>query len=136
MFHPNRFVAFLRLGVLVAVSLAVGLQAQIVITGVADRTSYTDSATFQVVAVAGFTDVVTLNGKPIAGGVTHRVTTMDYYDLAVTRTEIATDDVTSALVRFIVLSSNRGSPERGLIQWTPYPPINSGSGDPGDRLGG
>ena len=129
MFHPNRFVAFLRLGVLVAVTLAVGLQAQIVITGVADRTSYTDSATFQVVAAAGFTDVVTLNGKPIAGGVSQTVRTMDYYDLAVTRTEIATDDVTTALVRFIVLSSNRGSPERGLIQWTPYPPINSGSGE-------
>ena len=73
------------------VSLAVGLQAQIVITGVADRTSYTDSATFQVVAAAGFTDVVTLNGKPIAGGVSQTVRVMDYYDLAVTRIETNKD---------------------------------------------
>ena len=134
MFHPNRFIAFLRLGVLVAVSLAVGLQAQITITGVADRASYTDRAQFQVVAAPGFTDVVTLNGKPLAPGVTHAVTVMDYYDLAVTRTEIATEDVTTALVRFIVLSSNRGSPERGLIQWTPYPPINSASSEFGGGL--
>ena len=127
MFHLNRFVTFLRLGVLVAVSAGASLQAQITITGVADRTSYTDSATFQVVAQPGFTYKVTLNGKPVAAGVSQTVTTMDYYDLAVSRTEIATDDVTNALVRFIVLSSNRGSPERGLIQWTPYPPIHSGA---------
>ena len=127
MFHLNRFVSIWRLGVLVAASMAVTLHAQINITGVADRTSYTDSATFQVIALPGFTDAVTLNGMSIAGGVTHTVTTMDYYDIAVIRTEIATEAVTTALVRFIVLSSNRGSPERGLIQWTPLPPTSSGS---------
>src|SRR5204863_9407477 len=28
-------------------------------------------------------------------------------------------------VRFIVLSSIRGGPELGLLEWTPYPPLNS-----------
>ena len=101
--------------------------AQIVINGVTDRTSYTDSVQLQVVSNAGFSYAVTLNGQPIPAGVTHTVNRMDYYDLAVSRLEIATGQNTSALVRFIVLSSNRGSPERGLIQWTPYPPINSGA---------
>ncbi len=113
--------------------MVVGLAAvfqchgQIVINGVVDRTSYTDSATFIVVAAPGFSDEVTLNGHPVASGVSHTVRTMDYYDLAVRRTEVATDDVTTALVRFIVLSSSRGSPERGLIQWTPFPPTTSAS---------
>jgi len=129
MFHPSPFVAFLRLGVLVAVSMAAVLQAQITITGVSDRSSYTDRATFRVVAQAGFTDEVTLNGLPIAGDVSHTITTMDYYDLAVSRTQAATETVTTALVRFIVLSSSRGSPERGLMQWTPYPPISSATGE-------
>ena len=48
---------------------------------------------------------------------------MDYYDLAVTRTDINTLAVSNALVRFIVQSTQRGDPERGLIQWVPLPPI-------------
>jgi hypothetical protein len=99
------------------------------ISGVTDRTTYTDSVQFQVVSNGGFLYEVTLNGKPLPAGVTHTVNTMDYYDLAVSRIELATDETTNALVRFIVLSSNRGSPELGLIQWTPYPPIPSGSGE-------
>ena len=99
------------------------------ISGVADRATYTDSVQFQVVSNAGFSYAVTLNGKPLPAGVAHTVSVMDYYDLAVSRTETATSDTTNALVRFIVLSSNRGSPELGLIQWTPYPPIPSGSGE-------
>jgi hypothetical protein len=99
------------------------------ISGVTDRSTYIDSVQFQVVSNAGYSYEVTLNGKPIPAGVTHTVTVMDYYDLAVSRLEIATDDTTNALVRFIVESSNRGDPEKGLIQWTPYPPIPSGSGE-------
>ncbi|HUR44405.1 MAG TPA: hypothetical protein VMZ27_00920, partial [Candidatus Saccharimonadales bacterium] len=102
------------------------LHAQtITIDGVADRATYTDTAAFRVQTNSGFTYQVTLNGAPVPSGITNRITRMDYYDLAVRRTDLVTSAVTNVLVRFIVLSSNRGDPERGLIEWTPYPPISS-----------
>ena len=103
----------------------------IVIDGVADRVTRTNSATFRVQTNAGFSYAVTLNGVPVPAGVSNTVTKMDYYDLAVTRSNLTTFDVTNVLVRFIVESSNRlkstdaTSPELGLLEWTPYPPINS-----------
>jgi hypothetical protein len=97
----------------------------ITIDGVTDRSTYTDVAAFRVQTNVGFTYLVTLNGVPVPAGVTNRTTKMDYYDLAVRRTNTSDSSVTNVLVRFIVLSSNRGSPELGLIEWTPYPPINS-----------
>jgi len=102
------------------------LRAQtLTIDGVSDRTTYTDSASFRVATNAGFTYGVTLNGASVPAGVTNRITRMDYYDLAVSRTNEATRAATNALVRFIVLSSRRGSPERGLVEWVPLPPIPS-----------
>src|SRR4051812_981992 len=112
----------------VAFFLALTAHAQL-ITGVADRTVYTDSATFNVATAAGFTYEVTLNGTPVPAGSPQTVRRMDYYDLLARRTQISDGTVVSQLIRFIVLSSNRGSPEQGLIQWTPYPPIPSGSGE-------
>ena len=99
------------------------------ISGVSDRVTYTDAATFTVATNVGFTYAVTLNGIPVAAGVSQTITRMDYYDLLVRRTQNSDGAVASQLVRFIVLSSNRGSPERGLIAWTPYPPVASGAGE-------
>ena len=87
--------------------------------------SSTDTVALRVQTNAGFTYAVTLNGKPIPAGIFHTLNTMDYYDLAVRRTQISDSSVTNALVRFIMLSSRRGSPERGLIEWVPLPPIPS-----------
>ena len=102
------------------------LRAQtLAIEGVTDRTSYTDSASFRVVTNAGFNYGATLNGVMVPAGVTNRITVMDYYDLMVRRTNALTSAVTNALVRFIVVSSRRGSPELGLIKWVPLPPIPS-----------
>jgi hypothetical protein len=97
----------------------------ITIDGVTDRTTYTDSATFRVQTNGQFTYFVTLNGVPVPAGVSNTITRMDYYDLAVTRSNAVPLEVTNTLVRFHVLSSQRGSPERGLIAWLPYPPISS-----------
>jgi hypothetical protein len=76
---------------------------------------------------------VTLNGMPVAAGVTHTITRVDYYDLFARRVLTAGGVVSSQLVRFIVLSSNRGNgsdhPERGLIEFLPFPPIPSGSNE-------
>src|SRR6185503_6104699 len=111
-------------GALVAFVVQVSAQG-IAIDGVADRTTYSDAATFRVQTNAGFSYVVTLNGLTMPAGVSNTVTRMDYYDLAVTRTDNNTLAVSNALVRFIVLSSQRGAPELGLIQWVPLPPIPS-----------
>ena len=103
----------------------------IVIDGIADRANRTNSATFRVQTNAGFTYSVTLNGLPVPAGVSNTVTKMDYYDLAVTRTDVNTLAVSNALVRFIIESSNRlkpgstTSPELGLLEWIPLPPIPS-----------
>lgn len=104
----------------------VGARAQnITIEGVTDRTTYNDSVNLRVQTNVGFSYAVTLNGAPIAAGIFHTINRMDYYDLAVSRTNTSTLAVTNALVRFIVLSSRRGDPERGLIEWVPLPPIAS-----------
>jgi len=112
--------------------LSASLRAQTVtIEGVADRANYRDSAAFRVVTNAGFTYEVTLNGAPVPAGVTNRVLIMDYYDLAVRRTQISDSSVTNVLVRFIVESSRRlkpgggTSPELGLLEWFPLQPIPS-----------
>ena len=105
---------FWTLGLVLLPAFVIPAQ-NITVDGVADRTTYTDTASFRVQTNAGFTYQVTLNGAAVPAGATNRITRMDYYDLAVRRTETATSFVTNALVRFIVLSSNRGDPERGLI---------------------
>ncbi len=115
---------FLTVGAILLAAMAARSQS-IIIDGVVDRTTYNDRATFRVQTNAGFTYVVTLNGVPVPAGVSNTITRMDYYDLAVARTNTSTLAVANALVRFIILSSQRGSPELGLIQWVPLPPIPS-----------
>ena len=128
---PRCFLRFLAF-VLVHGFLSVTLQAQsVTIQGVSDRANYRDIAAFRVVTNAGFTYEVTLNGAPVPAGVTNRVLIMDYYDLAVRRTQISDSSVTNVLVRFIVESSRRlkagdsTSPEFGLLEWIPLKPIPS-----------
>jgi len=123
MFLNNPFKAGFGLALILAATQS--MHGQIVIDGVADRTTYTDNATFRVQTNTGFTYQVALNGQTLPAGVFHTVGVMDYYDLAVTRTQTSDGAKTSLLRRFIVLSSRRGSPERGLIEWVPLPPIPS-----------
>jgi hypothetical protein len=105
------------------------LHAQtLTIEGVADRANYRDSASFRVVSNAGFTYQVTLNGLPVPAGITNTVLIMDYYELAVKRTQTSDSSMTNALVRFIVDSSRRSgssAPEFGLLEWFPLKPIPS-----------
>jgi hypothetical protein len=112
----------MALGVLALVSVTARSQT-ITIDGVTDRMTYNDSVTLRVQTNGNFLYEVTLNDSPIAAGIFHTVGKMDYYDLAVHRTDYATSAVTNVLVRFIVLSSQRGAPEKGLIQWLPYPSV-------------
>src|ERR1044072_2351868 len=103
--------------------------SQIVISGVTDKSTYTDSVTFTVQTNVGFTYAITLNGAPVTPGAPRVVNTADYYDLAVRRTDNTTSAIVNSLVRFIVQASDRGAPEKGLIKWTPYPSIDATSAE-------
>ena len=99
---------------------------QITVNGVTDKGVYNDSATLTVVTQAGYSYSATLNSEPVAVGAAVSVNRMDYYDLLAWRTNLSAPfEVTNVLVRFIIVASDRGNPEQGLIKWTPYPLINS-----------
>lgn len=103
--------------------------AQINITGVANRTIYTDRATFQVVPQANYGYQATLNGASVPVGTSVVVERMDHYELIVTATPTGGGTPVSQMVQFIVRDADRGSPETGLIKWVPYPPIPSATGE-------
>jgi hypothetical protein len=102
-------------------------QAQVAISGITDRTVYSDRATFLITNQPGFTYLALLDGQPVEVGVSLTVTAVDYHELWVYRTNTATLSVTNQLVRFIVRSSARGGSEDGIPPWTPYPTIPSSS---------
>ena len=106
-------------------AVAVQAQAPLTIDGVTDKSTYTDSVSLRVPSADGYTYSVQLDGDPIPTDASIAVNRMDYHELAVSRTNTTTGAVATNLVRFILISSERGSPEKGLIKWTPYPPINS-----------
>ena len=109
---------------LALLTMSLSVSAQISITGVADKSTYTPTAAFTVVTQAGYSYAATLNSSPVPVGAAVTVARMDYYDLQAGRTNLSAPfDVTNLLVRFIVIASDRGAPEKGLIKWTPYPRI-------------
>ena len=127
---------------LVLLSTRLASAQTITIDGVADRVTRTNSATFRVQTNAGFSYAVTLNGVSVPAGISNTVTKMDFYELAVARTNTSTLAVANVLVRFIIESSNRllpsatTSPELGLLEWVPLPPISSTAAEmAGARLG-
>lgn len=112
-----------------AVSLSGALaQAPLTINGVTDKASYTDKVSFWVPSTAGYSQAVLLNGRLVPSDLTNVIATMDYYEVSVWRTNDITSDVTNRVIRFVVISSNRGGsdrPEFGLMEWTPYPTVPS-----------
>ena len=106
-----------------------GVQAQIVVTGIAPRTEYTDRAAFTILHVPGYTYSAALNGVPVSVGELITVTNADFYELSVQRTADDSGPVEHLLVPFIVISSVRGSSEAGLSPWTPLPTIPSASAE-------
>jgi hypothetical protein len=123
----TRQLAFIS-GVLLAAASALA-QAPLNINGVTDKSTYTDTASFSVPSTAGYSQVAFLNNQPVSSDVTHVVNRADYYEVTVMRTNNSTFAVSNRTVRFIIQSSNRGSPEKGLIEWLPYPGIPSASAE-------
>ncbi|HTD86511.1 MAG TPA: hypothetical protein VK850_08030, partial [Candidatus Binatia bacterium] len=115
--------------VLLAFGLQFGFAQTIPVLGVNDRSDNVDVVSFNVPTDPGFSYQVLLDGKQVPAGVTNRVTKVDYHEIVVLRTNAATQAADSRLVRFVIMSSNRGTPERGLIEWTPYPLIPSAGGE-------
>jgi hypothetical protein len=99
-------------------------QAPLTIEGASDRTVSNLVAWFRVPTSPGYSYQVLLDGNPVPTDLTNWVTSVDYHEVTVTRTNITDGTVTNRLVRFII-QSERGDPEKGLIRWTPYPPIPS-----------
>lgn len=110
--------------VLVGLAISAQAQAPLEIENLADRSTHSLRAWFRVPSVADHTYGVLLDGRRVPTDVTNWVESADYHELAVTRTNTLDGGVTNRLVRFLV-QSERGSPERGLIEWTPYPLVHS-----------
>src|SRR6476660_8366475 len=98
-------------GVLAGLAGLISAQAQLTVTGVSDKTVYTDTVTFTVPAQPGFTYSIHLNSNSVPDGVSTTVNQADYYELYIQRTETATATLSNRLVRFIVRASARGNTE-------------------------
>jgi len=108
-----------------AALVARALVAEIAIEGVTDRQVLTDRVTFRILTVPDAEDAAELNGAPVPTDTWVRVSRPDYYELRVERRTSAGVEEGRRL-QFIVRAAERGSTERGLPPWTPYPVMASG----------
>lgn len=95
--------------------------AAITVNGVADQSYYTDSASFTVVADAGFEFAATLDGVGVPAGSPVAVGKAGFHLLQVSKTPAGGGTAETRELRFIVRASERGSSESGLPPWTPHP---------------
>jgi len=104
--------------------------ADINVTGVFDKTVYTDFAEFTVNTESGYTyDVVTLNDAPIATDTQIELNYAEYFLLYVHRINDTTSAEDSLTIQFIIRDSERLFSEVGLPAFTPYPPIDSAAAE-------
>ena len=119
--HPHSIFGILLLSVL----LVINSPAAITVNGIADQEIENDQASFTVPSEAGFTIVAQLNGTPVVLDANTVVSMPGYYELGVSKTNDSDASEESITIQFIVLDSTRGTSERGLINWTPSPTIDS-----------
>src|SRR6266699_6123548 len=100
-------------------------QAPLTILGVTDHGDYADTITLKVPADSGYTYSVKLDGEPIPLDVNVVVNKVDYHQLFVSRTNLATLAVTNRVLGFVVRGSIFITTERGIPPWIPYPVINA-----------
>src|SRR6266516_2167924 len=127
MFRITRLNAVLVLSVLGlwGTSALSRAQAPLTIIGVTNRGDYADRITLSVPTTNGYTYSATLDGHPIPVDVNVVVTNVDYHQLFVSRTNLATLAVTNSLLGFVVRGSIFITTERGIPPWIPYPVINA-----------
>lgn len=119
----------LRLAACLPLLAAWTASAQINIGGLADKTGYYDQVTFTITNLAGYVYDARLDHAPVAVGVPVTVTQYGYQELEVFATNTTSMAVSSKLVRFIVISSERAGAEDGLPPWTPALPIPSAAAE-------
>ncbi|MEJ6642653.1 MAG: hypothetical protein QNL33_05305 [Akkermansiaceae bacterium] len=100
-------------------------EAAITVNGISDEAVVANLATFEVPSETGFTIEALLNDEAIALDSQIEVVTPGYYELAVTKTNNGTTSEESVLIQFIVRDTSRGNSEWGLVNWTPYPTLDS-----------
>jgi hypothetical protein len=118
-----------RLGFAVVLSILHASAQPLTINGVNDRGMYNDTVTFNILAQSGYTYSAFLNTNPIPAGQVITINRPDFYQLYVERTEVATSQVLTRLVQFIVEASERENTEWGLPPQTPFPVIQSSSNE-------
>ena len=102
------------------VASASALSAAITVSGVADKTKYTDSASFTVTADPNAaTTTATLDGAAVAVGSAVQVTAKTYHELRAESRDAGGALVDSKLIRFLVKDSARGGSEDGIPPHTP-----------------
>lgn len=121
--YPMKFRSLIFFALLFAI-FNVGL-GQITVNGISDRGIENDRVSFEIPSTVGFTTEAFLNGSPLALDLPVEITTAGYYELSVTKTDNIDLTGESRLIRFIVVDTSRGTSERGLMTWTPYPTIDS-----------
>lgn len=96
--------------------------AAVSITGVVDKTKYSNTATYTVTAdaTAGTTTTATLDGLPATVGSAVAVTSVRYHELYAESRDGIGALVSSQLVRFIVHNSTRNGSEDGIPSHTPF----------------
>ncbi len=106
-------------------ALSPAAHAAIGISGVTDKTKYTNTVTFTITAdPAAVVTTATLNGSPVAVGSGVTVTSVRYHELKMESRDASNLLVDSRTVRFIVTNSARGGSEDGIPTFTPYRSVN------------
>jgi hypothetical protein len=106
-------------------ALAPAAHAAIGISGVADKTKYSNSVTFTVSAdPAAAVTSATLDGTPVAVGSGVTVASFRYHELKVESRDVADALLDSRTVRFIVTNPARGGSEDGIPSFTPFRAVN------------
>lgn len=117
----RKFNRWLSAGALAAWGLCqpAGVLAQIVVTGVTDKATYVDQATFTITQTAGWNYGARLDAVAVPLGVAVAVGAVDYHELFVTRTNNSTSAVETLRLRFVIRAAARADTENGLPPWTP-----------------
>ncbi|MDB6077385.1 MAG: hypothetical protein JWO82_1132 [Akkermansiaceae bacterium] len=92
----------------------------ITVSGVADKSYYTGSATFTIAADAGFAFIANLDGAPVAVGSAVTSQLAGFHDLEITKTPAGGGTSETLSLRFIIQAPGRGGAEAGLPAWTPH----------------
>lgn len=99
--------------------------AAIAVNGISNEDVEANQASFIVPSEAGFTITASLNDTLIALDTTITVSTPGYYELDLTKTNDTDLSSESETIQFIVRDTSRGNSEWGLVNWTPYPTLDS-----------